>query len=713
MPSKTVLVIVIVVVILISTMVPLIVLLALAPTPNFGTPVGTVAIATGTETNVTSGSIAHDGGTIQVNLVSSPLNGLAIEVPPAATDENISFNVSYADVTSVGGLPEKAAIASKMITVETNGSDAWNESEAFDKAVLVTLPYDPSLVLGDGPVRFYAYDEASRTLEAVGFSSQDDTNHTISFYTRTFSRFIAIELSMTVAELLWVDYSVDTGFRPATDGWYITNYGSYLESGGICMGMVSYAKFYHTYIKPFVGTGLHGKYREGDPNEWRDDATAIQLATRAHTAESDIWDQTWKHEIQEQLPSSENVALSWIHGMVVTGQPQLIGIYEQVSNGNWVGGHAILTYKYSGGKFEIYDPNHPGTAPGTSSRQIPFTLGSGFTQNYLSGTTAADSGFSYNVFLHFGYKMFHPFLSFINLHLSAEKGFQDDTLFPTVTLTDITTDPVGATPTDTDGDGIRDTSANKITISGTIKGGKAPVNSTLIFVSNQKFEVPVDNTTGVFSQEVPLFQGNNDVIVLATATNTFSNWAGYHRETIKSTASLASLTFTLTWGQDASDVDLHVLEPTIGTTTGRHIYYGNKGYGSGNPYLDIDDQTGYGPEHYYATEAMVLPNSVDNSLYGTYKLRVHYYADHDSDSETTQPITWQVTARYLAYKDTVRDIEYWVEKSWSGSLSAASTAGTSNFFSSGSSWSEIYELNYERPNPVDYGTPSPPQNVLP
>jgi len=459
---------------------------------------------------------------------------------------------------------------------------------------------------------------------------------------------------------------------------------------------------------------LYGKYHEGDANEWRDDATAIQLATRAHTAESAIWDETWKQELTAYLPSSRDVALSLIHGMVVTGQPQLLCIYDQVGTDNWVGGHAILTYGYDGGNFEIYDPNYPYRAdnPTASEREVPYTLSSGFS-NYLSGTTAGNSGFSYNVFLHFGYKMFHPFFSFIGLYSSAETGFNDDTLFPTVTLTDINTDPVGTTPTDTDHDGIRDTTASKIIISGTIKGGKNVVNSTLIFVSNQKFVVPVDNTNGVFSQEVPLFQGNNDVIILATATDTFSNWAGYHKEVIKSTASLAALTLTMTWGQDASDVDLHVLEPTIGGTEGRHIYYNNTGTGSGHPYLDMDDTYGYGPEHYYATEDMTLPNTLDNSLYGTYEFRVHYYADHDSNNDETQPITWHVSARYLAYKDATRNLEYWVDKSWSGSLSTANSSDTGNFLNSGSSWSQTYEIDYARPNPADYGTPSPPQNVLP
>lgn len=716
MSSKTTVAIVLVVVILVAVMVPLIVLLAVGTTttPNFETPVGTVAITTGSETTATSGVATTTGGTIQVSSASSPLNGLKIDVPAAATEENISFSVSYADVSSVAGLPDQASVASKMIKIATSGSDTWNGYKAFDKAILVTLPYDSSLVTGDAPVSFYAYDEDTQTLEATGFVSQDSANHTISFYTRTFSDFIAIKLAMTIAQLLGENYTVDTGFRAANDGWFIPNYGSYLESGGLCMGMVSFAKFYYTFVKPLAGTGLYGKYHEGDATEWRDDAVAIQLATRAHTAESVVWDESWKHEMSIYLPSSENVALSLIQAMVVTGQPQLIGIYDQIAHDNWVGGHAILTYGYNGSGFEIYDPNYPYRAdnPTNSDREVGYTLSSGFS-DYLSGTTAGNSNYTYNVFLHFGYKLFHPFWSFINLYRSAEIGFQGDTRFPTVTLTDSTTSPTGTTPTDTDGDGIRDTTANKITISGTINGGENVVNSTLIFVSNQKFEVKVDNVTGIFSQEVPLYQGNNDVVILATDVSTFNNWAGYHRETIKSTASLAALTLTLAWGQDESDVDLHVQEPTIGGVEGRHIYYSNKGSsGSGYPYLDMDDTTGYGPEHYYATEDMVLPNTLDNSLYGTYQFRVHYYADHDSNTEEDQPITWHVSARYLAYKDENRNIEYWVDKSWSGALSTANTSDTSNFNNSGSSWSDTYEIDYARPNIADYNPVSPPQNVF-
>ena len=678
------------------------------------TPANKVTISSGDFTPVTTGAYGSNGGNIAVSDYSNPLYGLDIDIPTAAASETVDFTVSYADVDDIEGLPEDAEIASKLIKVETTASTNWNKYKTFDKAVEVTLPYDSSLVSSDETVQFYAYDEETNTLSSAGMILHDETSGTITFYTRTFSSFIAIKITMSAYELLGLDYSVDTGFRPANDGWYITNYGSYLESGGICMGMVSFARYYYMNKKASDGTGLYEKYREGDHNEWRDDDTAIELGTRAHMAESDIWDQTWRHEIATQVPTSQDVALSWIHGMIVTGSPQLIGIYQQVASGDWVGGHAILTYKYSNGRFEIYDPNYPGTSPGTDARTIPYTYGDGFTRVYSSGTTAGAGRFQYNVFLHFGYKAFHPMNAFNQLYNSAEDGFDDDSIFPEVTLTDSITDTYGTTPVDTDGDGIRDTTENKVTISGTITGGQEDVTSTLIYVSNQKFKVPV--TSGTFSHEVPLYAGDNDLIILATDENTFSNWAGYLRDTIESTASEASLTFTLTWGQDGSDVDLHVLEPTHGSTAGRHIYYGNKGSSYGeNPYLDIDNTWGYGPEHYYATEDMTLPNyqGTGKSLYGTYKFRVHYYADHDSDYDTTQPITWHVTVRYLKFKDQISGTEYWEENAWSGVLASANSYDTSNFDNAGASWDTIYTVEYPEPDPDDYGVTPPPQNELP
>ncbi|WP_119464526.1 YfaP family protein [Vibrio sp. PID23_8] len=76
-----------------------------------------------------------------------------------------------------------------------------------------------------------------------------------------------------------------------------------------------------------------------------------------------------------------------------------------------------------------------------------------------------------------------------------------------------------------------------------------------------------------------------------------------------------AFTATLTWGSEP-DVDLHVFEPS-----GAHIYYRNF---QGAGYLDVDDTTSYGPEHYY------LP--CDNIEAGTYRIGANYYEGEGSET---------------------------------------------------------------------------------
>jgi hypothetical protein len=70
------------------------------------------------------------------------------------------------------------------------------------------------------------------------------------------------------------------------------------------------------------------------------------------------------------------------------------------------------------------------------------------------------------------------------------------------------------------------------------------------------------------------------------------------------------ITVTLTWG-DQPDVDLHVYEPD-----GTHVYYAARTGESG--YLDVDDVTSWGPEHYYVVDCDTLEA-------GIYRVGVNYY----------------------------------------------------------------------------------------
>lgn len=78
------------------------------------------------------------------------------------------------------------------------------------------------------------------------------------------------------------------------------------------------------------------------------------------------------------------------------------------------------------------------------------------------------------------------------------------------------------------------------------------------------------------------------------------------------------ITATLTWGSNP-DLDLHVFEPN-----GTHVYYANLTGISG--YLDLDDVTGYGPEHYYV--------SCDTIETGTYRIGVNYYYGYSPETGT-------------------------------------------------------------------------------
>ncbi|MDM8561652.1 hypothetical protein [Candidatus Parabeggiatoa sp. HSG14] len=82
-----------------------------------------------------------------------------------------------------------------------------------------------------------------------------------------------------------------------------------------------------------------------------------------------------------------------------------------------------------------------------------------------------------------------------------------------------------------------------------------------------------------------------------------------------------SLTVTMTWNLDHSDVDLHVVEPD-----NTHVFYSSKTGHSG--YLDVDNTRGFGPEHYYS--------DCNKLQVGKYFVGVNYY-DDQKDENNSKP----------------------------------------------------------------------------
>lgn len=280
-------------------------------------------------------------------------------------------------------------------------------------------------------------------------------------------------------------------------------------------------------------------------------------------------------------------------------------------------------------------------------------------------------------------------------------------------------------------------------ISGTIIGGLAQdaccvVDNARVFINNKRYSAAVNNQAGggdgKFSLIVPVSQGDNELVIIASRKNSFSHWAAFKRDAVRSNASPSAMTVTMSWGQDKSDVDLYVKEPDQAMTgkVGDTVFWQHRQRTSmTNPYLDFDNVTGFGPEHYYGLVGMKTlyrDGTSSDDLFGDYKLRVHYYADHKCDAlsgdaatacraEPPQNITWTVAWRYLAYcPDPCRNAEndgFWVEGSKDGSLAQSGSGNCCNIDNNGPDWSEAWMIHYPRPNASEWVIPPSNRVMLP
>jgi len=708
-------------------------------------------------------TIGPGGGTITVLDPGGPLDGLSIVIPAGATGEPITFSIAWADVTSEG-LPRGAAPASKLIRIEARGSEEWNQYRMFDLPVLVTLPYGDGAGSAEESIRYYVQN-GDGSLEPAGFERIDPDDDTISFYTRAFAdaaeasrlgvttaaairpnatssavfnAYVAIGLAEETLAALANGRSVDTGFRPSMHGWRIPNYGSYYKHsrGGSCFGFVGGAQWY--YRKSFRQR-LYDTYRDPDASDtWVDDAVAIEFTSRVHNGMADIWDQYVSGEVNIQQPSSRAVALSWVGAMYVTGAPALLYIQQALAQAGgaiaYSGAHAISVYRVDitavgGYTFHAYDPNFPGD----DGRRISYTTSTGFV-SYPSGATAGESPFLYNYFKHVG---FHVGLSDAVLQAiktAADRGFAGESVFPRVMISAVTNGKSGLPATEgttAEGDHKWIVEDNAVRIEGTIAGGLAQdaccvVGNARIFLSNKRYSFPVNNQAGggdgAFSALVPIQQGESELVIIGATQNSFSHWAAFHRDVIESTFSAAALEVTLGWSRGQSDVDLYVQEPDSDEgDVGDTVYYAHRrGADPAHPYLDFDNTSGYGPEHYLGlpgTTSLYDDGSPAPSLHGTYTVGVHYYADHDDDPESDQVVPWNVHWRYLAFcPEPCTDPEangIWREGTRNGVLATASSGQCCNIDDGGASWSSLFTIDYPEPDPDDYAIPDPPGVMLP
>jgi hypothetical protein len=138
------------------------------------------------------------------------------------------------------------------------------------------------------------------------------------------------------------------------------------------------------------------------------------------------------------------------------------------------------------------------------------------------------------------------------------------------------------------------------------------------------------DSSGDFSLNVTLDPGKNTPIFTTKAYNErnelveVSNNLQCNKFILNAPDDKAVILVTLTWQKYDTDVDLYAIDPA-----GDYSVYYHKVTADGAE-LDYDDTDGYGPEHWTLQYSDTVRWNED------YKIRVHYYSDHDNGGTNYQ-----------------------------------------------------------------------------
>jgi hypothetical protein len=165
-------------------------------------------------------------------------------------------------------------------------------------------------------------------------------------------------------------------------------------------------------------------------------------------------------------------------------------------------------------------------------------------------------------------------------------------------------------------------------VGGTLRAwGSIAVGATALRASAISGTAATDSTITYFA-EVPLFCGQQSLVYRFDNGSGHSYWSANVTLTNCSTPLFRAQLIWDTYTNDSinSDIDLHLVRPNGATDTGNDCYYadcqgGGLDWGAagsaGDPYLDVDNTVGYGPENITLTSG---PEA------GTYRVIVHNYS---------------------------------------------------------------------------------------
>ncbi len=329
-------------------------------------------ISAGTPVEVARQTIPGTGGKLSIRKPGDPLDGFELSVPTNGFTQAQEFVVSYAEIKSHQLGPNFSPI-SPMIRITSQGGYS---------AGVMSLKVPVKLPPGHFAMGFH-YDAGSGKLEPVPLERLDSSS--VTLLTRHLSPANAtlgkrsllspqnvtwdMVVSSIQASLLDGQPTLTSGFTPGVDDWEFPNYGSYVSSGGHCAGQAMTAMWYFFEKRLKGEPALYGRFDDfTDPAKpdalWGDNPRGYRFAS---TIQEDIDFGNW---MVKSLPAQSWVPsltyYSFIYAMLITGEPQFVGIRNSTT---WAG-HAMVVYKVTPatGTLYIADPNYPGNRdPSTGS----------------------------------------------------------------------------------------------------------------------------------------------------------------------------------------------------------------------------------------------------------------------------------------------------------------------------------------------------------
>lgn len=341
----------------------------------------------GARREVLVADVGPGGGSLIVDAPGDPLDGLTIDIPSGAYPGGTTVEVRARPIKGHDFGPHFNP-ASPLIEVEAGEGLA----EDF---VTVRVPVE---IAPDAFGMAFAYEAADGALE--GLTHLDSGPGGVRFASRHLSR----ELVVSTVSLERLDGDISTGFEHGVDDWQIRNYGTILSPKGHCAGQSLAAMYY--FIEQ-LGPPLYGQHDNFDhpfppdtPTLSDDDEEVLRLVSVVQRTIG--WEAAarlyWK--AFEQVVEAPGVYNAFAYSMLLTGNPQYVGIYNDDG-----GGHALIVYGKRGDSLLVSDPNYPIWAEGgEDDRTIDYDPDLEVFDPYYSGPNAGDLGKAYGDITYFGYR---------------------------------------------------------------------------------------------------------------------------------------------------------------------------------------------------------------------------------------------------------------------------------------------------------------------